>query len=409
MALVSASPVHYQVPLYRRLAADPRIDFTAIYASSAGVRPHDPGYCRSIIWDVDLLAGYRSEFLRRATKNELGRGFLSMHDLDVLQVLDRGNYEVVWLHGYNTLTHQLALLSRLARRTPVLFREEQTLLHGRAEWKLAAKRLILPHFLGKVFGLYIGTENRFWLRHYGVPENHLFFTPYAVENERFQDDAVRLADMREETIVEFGLNRAKGPVILFVGRLIDKKQPLLILEAFRRLRERSACRLLIVGSGPLEDALHQTIKRDRIPDVRIIGFLNQSQVSRAYSCGDIFVLASRSHETWGLVVNEAMNFGLPVVVSDKVGCAADLVQEGNNGFVVSSNDPAQLAARLGLLVESISLRRSFGEASLRLINQWTHDVAARGVIAAVQAAVGERRWLSASVGRSPRQLSPIYP
>ena len=396
VALLAQSPMHYQVPLYRLLASDPRIDFTAIFASSAGVRSHDPGYNRSIVWDVDLLSGYKSIFLKRANKNELGGGFLSNHDVDVVAAVSRGRYEVLWLHGYNSLTHQLALFTQRARGKPVLLREEQTLLHGRSAWKLVAKKILLPLLMGSTFGLFIGSENRRWLRHYGIPDNRLFFAPYAVENERFQAEATRLANERDQVRAEFGLRKAGGPVILFMGRMIDKKQPLFVLEAFRRVRERQECQLLMVGSGPLENEVRSAIIRDKIQDVSMAGFLNQTEISRAYASADIFVLASRAHETWGLVVNEAMNFGLPIILSDKVGCAPDLLRDTRNGFIVSSAEPSQLAKRLATLVASEGLRRSFGRASFQLINQWTHQMAVEGVIAAVRCAVGEPRWEAAS-------------
>src|SRR3990172_7079616 len=90
--------------------------------------------------------------------------------------------------------------------------------------------------------------------------------------------------------------------------------------------------------------------------VRIAGFLNQSELPAAYAAADVFVLPSAFHETWGLVVNEAMNFDLPVVVSDKVGCGADLIEPGRNGFIVPHDDTAQLAEAIGRLVGDAEMR-----------------------------------------------------
>jgi glycosyltransferase involved in cell wall biosynthesis len=129
-----------------------------------------------------------------------------------------------------------------------------------------------------------------------------------------------------------------------------------------------------------------------IPDVIFTGFLDQNDVSRAYACADIFALTSRSRETWGVVVNEAMNFALPVVVSDHVGCAADLVHEAENGFVVPIDDVGELADRLTRLLESEDLRRRLGAASRVIIDEWKYERAAAGVIEAVRAAVGPARW-----------------
>ena len=303
LALLAASPVYYQVPLYRRLASDPRIDFTAIFASNEGVRPYDGGYGRPVTWDVDVLDGYRSVFLRRAGSTVISGSFLALRDPDVVPLLVRGEYDVLWLHGYNYLTHALAVLAQRARGGRVLFREDQTLLHPRPAWKRAVKEPALRLLFRQGDALSVGSENRRWFAHYGVPESRLFFAPYAVENERMQAEAQALRGRRSELREQFGIAEAGGAVILTVSRLIPKKQPLLLLEAFRRVRARRRCTLLVVGSGELEGEMRRRVREQQIPDVVFAGFLNRSEVASAYAVADVFALASREHETWGLVVN----------------------------------------------------------------------------------------------------------
>jgi glycosyltransferase involved in cell wall biosynthesis len=396
IALFAASPVPYQAPLYRRIAADPRFDFTAIFASSAGVRPERLGFSQPVAWDVDALSGYRSIFLRRAERAGIDSASLLRHrDFDVVTTLLRGDFEVLWSHGYNSLTHALAIATQLARRRPLLLREEQTLLHPRPPLKNALRSVALRAIMRRAYALYIGTENRRWFQSFHVSGARQFPVRYCADNDRLQADAKRLAPLRTEVRRAFGIQGDSGPVILTVARLIPKKQPLLLLEAFRRLRERVRCCLLLVGSGELEDELRHEIRERQIPDVILAGFLNQSQIAHAYAAADIFALPSKMHETWGLVVNEAMNFGLPIIVSDKVGCAPDLVHEGENGFVVSADDPNELAERLETLVGSPQLRADFGAASLEIVSRFTYEDAADGILRAVEAAVGPERWAAA--------------
>jgi glycosyltransferase involved in cell wall biosynthesis len=404
LALFAASPIHYQVPLYQRLASDPHIDFTAIFASNGGVRPCEAGYGRPIQWDVDLLKGYRARFLRKAGTNPIGDGpFFTLRDLDIVKELRLGDYDVLWLFGYNHLTHQLAALTHSIKGRPILFREVQTLLHSRPVWKLALKKLALPLLFRNFFCMYPGTQNKRWLSHYGVREKRMYFTPYSVDNARFQGEAGRLRPAKAQLQRGFGLDPAGGPVILTVARLIPKKQPLFLLEAFRRLRTRRRCSLLVVGSGPLESALREKIRQDSIPDVALAGFLNQSQISRAYACADIFVLPSKIHETWGAVVNEAMNFGLPLVLSDKVGGAIDLVRHGENGYIVGSEALDDLSHSLMRLVDSEDLRREFGALSLQIVGDFNYELASQGVLRAVADAVGWQRW-HAAAGESHGQV-----
>jgi glycosyltransferase involved in cell wall biosynthesis len=129
----------------------------------------------------------------------------------------------------------------------------------------------------------------------------------------------------------------------------------------------------------------------RVPDVVPAGFLDQAGIQRAHACAVGFVVSTHD-ETWGLVINEAMNFGLPVVATDWVGCTADLVVDGRNGFVVPSRDREALARALQTLVDSAELRQRFGQASIEVISQWTYDRTAAGLCHAVAAAVGAERW-----------------
>jgi glycosyltransferase involved in cell wall biosynthesis len=400
VALLAASPIPYRVPLYQRLAADPRIDLTVIYASNGGVRPVDAGYGRPIRWDSDLLSGYRSMFLRRARTNPIEGNFLALRDVDVVKVLRQLHCDVFWIWGYNYLTHQLAVFSHILRRTPIIYSEEQTLIDRRPLWKLAIKRPILQFLFHRSSALFIGTENYRWFSHYGVSPERLHFTPYCVDNDKLALAHQRLLSRKDQLKLERGIRVDSGPVILMVARLIPKKQPLLLLEAFGRVRRRRRCTLLIVGTGLMEEVMRRKVMHDGLPDVIFAGFVNQSEIASAYACADIFVLPSGYRETWGLVVNEAMNCKLPVVVSDKVGCAVDLVKPDENGYIFRSDRVDELAECLMRLVDSPEQCARFGENSSKIVSGWNYEVAVRGVLSAVLQAVDpDVKSIASRVGR----------
>jgi glycosyltransferase involved in cell wall biosynthesis len=388
LALYSPWPVYYHAPLYRRVAADPRIAFTAIFGSDIGVhRRVSNGYAREIDFGVPVLDGYDAVFLRKASRNT-SEANASLRDWDIITALRRGRFDALWMNGYRSITHQVAAATQISLGKALLVREEQTLLPRRRLWKRAAKSVGLRLLLRRAYGLYIGSENRRWFRHWGVPDDRLFFTPYTVDNDRLRKAARQLDPQREQLRRSFGLDPSK-PVILSVCRLTGGKQPLMLLEAFRNLRASREASLLIVGSGPLESELQRTTAAERIPDVRFAGFLDQNEVTRAYAAADVFVLAS-TDETWGLVVNEAMNFGLPIVVTDRVGCGTDLVVDGENGFVIPPHDWRPLTNRLLDLTTCEQRRRAFGSASLRKIKAWNYETAAEGVVAAALASMRDR-------------------
>jgi glycosyltransferase involved in cell wall biosynthesis len=246
--------------------------------------------------------------------------------------------------------------------------------------------------------MYVSSENRRWFEHYRVPPERLFAAPYTVDNVYFQGELERLAPQRDALRGRFGIGAGGGPVIVTASRLVEKKQPLFLLEAFRRLRREQPCALLVTGAGPLEVEKRRVVEHHPIPDVHFTGFLNQSELSSAYACGDIFTLLSREHETFGVVVAEAMNFGLPIVVSDKVGCHADLVSSGLNGYA---------AAALGRLVADGGLRRRMGRQSRVRIDEWSPAHTVAGILAAVRDAWSEPR--AGGPGAVVAPAGPRYP
>jgi glycosyltransferase involved in cell wall biosynthesis len=393
LAAVAAGPVFYQTPLYRQLAADPRVDLTVIFASSGGVRPYNASFGdRAISWDIDLVGGYQHRFLKAADSNEVHGGFFALKDWDIVKEIRRGRFDAVWVHGFSYFTLALAIVTALTKRVPVLFRDEQTLLHERPWPKRWFRALVLRVLFRRIYTLAIGSNNREYFRRYRVREDRLFFAPYCVDNDVLQADAKRLAEQRELLRSSFGIPSDSGPILLFVGKLAPKKQPLLVLEAHARIRARMRCALLIVGEGELKPELSARIERDQIEDVYFAGFLNRSEISRAYAVADVFALPSAFHETWGIVVNEAMNFSLPVVVSDKVGCVADLVREQENGLIVRHDDVAGFAAAIESLLTDPYRRSAFGARSLEIINGWRYDVAREGIVQASRSAIcGSRR------------------
>lgn len=385
VAAVATCPGYYHAPLFRQVAQDPRVDLTVIYASDSSLKPHGSGFGSGtkIVWDTDQLGGYHYRFVSRASLNLPNRGFWRLRDTEPARLLFHGKYDVVWVHGHAYLSLWFAMAAARLRRVPVLLREEQTLLRRRAWPKRWIRAAILRGLFSQVVGLYISSNNRDFFERYGIPPEKLFFVPYAVENDVFQEQARQLAGKKPTLRRQFGIAADTTAVILFVGKFNHDKNPELLVDAFRSIREHIKCSLLLIGDGELGPEL-----RDRargIPDVHFGGVLNRSEVPSAYAAADILVLPSRS-DTFGLVVAEAMNFGLPVVVSDAVGCARDLVRPGENGFVVTSEDVSALASRLGELVLDADLRTAFGTRSRDLIEAWNHSVAAAGIVSAATAA-----------------------
>jgi glycosyltransferase involved in cell wall biosynthesis len=387
LAIVVSHPIQYFSPLYAQLARRSDLELTVYYCERWGLEKIlDKDFGSEVQWDLPLLDGYESRFLPNRSLSPAPGAFFGLWNPSLLAELRRTRPDAVLVNGYNYATCWLAFAYCALNGVPLILRGESNLLSPRTLAVRAAKRVILGALFRRVSCfLYIGKDSKDYYRHYGVEESRLVHAPYGVDNDFWRRGREKWRGRRELLRARIGVPDER-PVIVFAGKLIDAKEPLLLLEAFSRVRRRRPCALLFAGDGPLRPELERRIGRHAIADVHIAGFLNQSEMPRAYVAGDLLVLPSRD-EPWGLVVNEAMNFGLPVVVTDRVGCAKDLVEPGVNGAVVPSGDGAALEAEIERLVADAELRRKWGARSEEIVAGFSLAAAAAGIVASVRSAV----------------------
>jgi glycosyltransferase involved in cell wall biosynthesis len=384
LAAVTAHPVQYQAPLFRRVAAHPAIDLTVFYGDDRGAEEYfDGDFGRSVQWDRPLLDGYRSVFLRR---RRLGPGALARFaaDVGVVGRLWRGRFDAVLIHSYATRLSLCAYLGAFISRTPVLLRTESENLRPRRRLVQLLKSLLLwPLFAGTAAFLVIGEANRRFFERFGIPRSRQFSTPYSVDNEYFSVERRRLEPSRREIRSAFGWDD-DVVIIGFSGKLIPLKRVADLVDAVSTLqREGTRAGLLIVGDGPERNALADQIQCLGLKWTVLAGFRNQSELPHCYVAMDVFALLSTS-ETWGLVLNEAMLFGLPVMATDRVGASLDLIAHGRNGFIVPVGDVPVMTGLLRQLVRSAPMRREFGEDSEAVVQRYSYDECVKGVLAALR-------------------------
>ena len=382
LAAVTSHPVQYQAPLFQRLAAHSSIDLTVYYGHDGSIAGElDREFGIPIAWDRPLLAGYRSVFL---TRRERRLGWLGQaaRQMTVLLHLWRGRYDAVFIHSYATWLSLMAYLGAWLSRTPVLLRTESHLLRPRHAIIAAAKNLILRKlFRHTAAFLVIGEANRRFYEFLGVTEKMMFWTPYSVDNEYLSAEQRRLAPDRDAIRREVGI--APGHlVVVYSGKLIELKRIEDLIQALKLLSaESQPAELLIIGEGPRRELLTK-LASELGMRVTFAGFQNQTQLARYYLCGDIFVLPS-TRETWGLVLNEAMLFGMPVVTTSAVGAGADLVVADVTGYTFEPGDCVTLAKHLDMLLNDPDARRRMGEAARCRISAYTYAEGVNGVLAAL--------------------------
>ena len=391
VAYLVSHPIQYQAPMLRRLAREPWLDLTVFFGSDFSVRGYeDAGFGVEVKWDVPLLEGYRHEFLPALRDNSTA-GVLSPISRGLLSRLQgRGAqepFDLLWVHGYSTANTLLAMLTAKFLGIPVLLRAESWLSdRPRTVLRLAAKRLYFAFLRHLVDGvLAIGSRNTEYWRYYFGGDFPIFQMPYAVDNDFFQQRSCEAAAGSDALRAELGLEPGR-PVILFASKLQKRKHCDDLIDAYARLvsfRSNSpAPYLLIVGDGEERGNLQQQAARTGLPSICFCGFVNQSQLPRYLHLCTVFVLPSQ-HEPWGLIVNEAMNAGRPVIVSNNVGCQVDLVTDGVEGCVYPVRDVAALADALQRVLALPGAAEAMGANALKRISRWNFEADVLGLRQAV--------------------------
>jgi len=392
VAVVETHPVQYRAALWRRLAEVRQIQTTVYYGSDFSLRGyHDREFGSSLAWDRPLLEGYESRVLDRKGATQ-GVDFWNPRPGPVYQALRRSGARVVVLNAYRSGFHLAAWLATKQLGAGMVMRlEASDEAHGRGPLFLGLKKAGLRLLYGsRTQFATIGAVARRHFLSLGISPRKLHSSPYCVDTDQVDQEKKIWRPRRSAIRKRLGV-RPGETVLLFSGKLTSKKNPLMILSAIEAMekRVREKFHLVTMGSGELEGEMNRRGRRLLGARFHPLGFLNQREMGEGYAAADALVLPSRrgQGETWGLVVNEAMQWGMPALVSDGVGCREDLVRTGETGWIFPDNSSEKLANCLESLQRlAPSKRKTMSNACERMAKH--HDLAAavRGLTHAIHSA-----------------------
>lgn len=298
--------------------------------------------------------------------------------------LDQHRPASVAIVGWSFNWSLTALTWCLKNRVPAILLSDSTAISGpRRWWKEGIKRRLVKLFSAS---LVAGTPQRDYLAELGVPRAQIFRGWDVVDNEYFATQAERVR--REDAHVRARLGLPEDYFVA-VNRFIDVKNLGRLVQAYAAYRQRAgaaAWKLVILGDGPLKPELMELQRSLGLGDDLLLpGFKQYSELPAYYALAGAFLLAS-TNETWGLVVNEAMACGLPVLVSRRCGCATDLVAEGRNGFTFDPLDVAELTRLMLRMAAPDTDRAALGRASCEIIANWSPSFWADNLRLATEAA-----------------------
>ena len=365
------------------MAQHPQLDISTVYCRLRGAQAGvDPEFGAKIQWDIPLLDGYPwVEIPNKGTDSE---GFWGLYNPGLWKFVRGGKFDAVFcLTGYIRASFWITYLASKLSRSAFIFGTDATTLTplDLRMWKRPLKRFFWP-FLYRLASQVIAPSSGTYdlLRSLGIPEEKIALIPYVVDNDWWH---ARSAEV-DRTAVRAAW--AAGPdtaVVLFCAKLQPWKRPLDLVQAFAKA-DVSNSLLLLAGDGPLKEELQVEAARLGISDrVRFPGFVNQTQLPALYTGADVMVLPSQ-YDAFGVVVNEALLCGCPVIVSNNVGAGRDLIAPVDPSFIYQCGDVDALSTLLRRVLSDRSSLAKFQIASRERMKTWSP----REYVAATVEAIG---------------------
>lgn len=373
LAIISTHPIQYYAPLFKLMAENKSMEIKVFYTwgqAKDKVLDKDFGIDRK--WDIPLLDGYNYQFVQNISKQPGSHHYKGIINPTLINDIEQWQANAILIFGWNFHSH-LKALRYFKGKIPIIFRGDSTLLDEPKGFSL--KKIVRRIFLTWVYkhidyALYVGKANKAYYKAHGLKDEQLIFAPHAIDNERFATITQEHENFIQQTKQRFQIVDT-DITFIFCGKFQPKKNPLLLLNTFKQIPQQNI-HLIFVGNGELENEM----KAIAINDTRIhfLPFQNQSFMPAIYRLGDVFCLPSSGPgETWGLAVNEAMACSSAVLVSNKCGCAEDLVQNNINGFIFKSNDANDLTEKLNLLASNKTQLQQMGKNSSSVIQEWSFE------------------------------------
>jgi glycosyltransferase involved in cell wall biosynthesis len=370
LAIIVSHPIQYYIPLYKRLARRDDLIIKVFFTWHAGVSPvEDRGFKLPVAWDIDITEGYDFEFVPNTASEPGTHHFTGLRNPSLVARINAWCPDIIHITGWAWLSHLFAIHAFYKMGKPTLFRGDSHLLNtvrsGPHWW---FKRGILRRIFSWPTGfLVVGAANRRYYETFGVRPERLFACTHSIDVGRFAEPDDRYEQEARLWRQQLGISDDTC-VLLFSGKFEQIKKPTELMRSIQAVPNLQAI-LVMVGGGELEDQIKAIAAADPVR-FRILPFQNQSRMPIVYRLGDLFILPSAS-ETWGLAVNEALACGRAVLVSDKVGCADDVV-DLSCGRVFRWSEPSSLPASIRELAHSNNLAE-MGRCGKR--RAWNFDVA----------------------------------
>ncbi len=387
LTVILTHPIQYFAPVYQAISARSHIDLAVIYLTDTGAREYfDRDFGKKLAWDINLLGGYRHRILQPGLER-VPKGLWQTYVPGFAKILADEDPDTVLIYGYTRGANWSAWQWARRNKRQILYCSDSVLIRKRASWRLWLKTAVLPWFFKSVdVFLTAGDQNEDYFIHYGVPKSRFLRCPLPVDVTRLRGQSdINRPEARKEFRHSLGIDE-KDFVVLQCGKLSNIKRPLDLVKAVVQLRRNGSRAVgLFVGTGTqLENLKSYAASSGCSQNLIFAGFVNQSAIAKFYGAADAIAIPSEE-EAHALVAAEGAVFGLPIIVSDQVGCVGptDVARPFKNALVFPCGDINALAQSIDRVMNDKELWRQMSRSSLQNAEARDISVAAQAIEEAV--------------------------
>jgi glycosyltransferase involved in cell wall biosynthesis len=347
LLFVSNIPSPYRIDFYNELGK--YTDLTVIFEAKTakGIRFN---------WNIHEIKNFKALFLKEGEIRE------NRIDWRIIKYLNVKKYDHIILTNYSYLTEMFALVILKLMKVPYFLEIDGGLIRKESNYKKKLKHLLISNAKGYFSPSKYADE---YLKYYGVSEEKIFRYPFT--SLKKEDILLKTLDKGAKTKLRESLNLKGDKIVLSIGRFIPLKGFDILLSSSRFLSEN--IEVLIIGGEPTEDFLRMKNKLE-LTNVNFLGFKTKNELKKYYLAADLFVLPTRE-DIWGLVVNEALSYGLPVITTDKCVAGLELVENNRNGFIIPVNNSEKLAEKITEIFKDDLKLEHMSYESLKKIKLYT--------------------------------------
>jgi glycosyltransferase involved in cell wall biosynthesis len=362
----------YRIPLFNALAEHPDVDLHVIFLAET-----DPNLRQWEVYKQEIRFSFE---VLRSWRKRIGK-YNALLNFGIQKALDHSRPDVILCGGYSYVASWQALLWARNHKVVFLLWSESNLQDLRRSY--APIEFLKKQFLRRCTGFIVpGSSALKYLEANGVKPEKIFTAPNAVDNELFARAA---EDARRDAAALHSKLSLPRRYFIFVGRLVREKGIFELLSAYSNLERnlRANIGLVFVGDGECRQELERASLSISPGTIKCTGFAQREELGAYYALSEALILPTYT-DTWGMVVNEAMACGLPIIISRAAGCATDLVRENWNGNLIDPRDPSDLEQAMNRLVLQPDLSKTMGARSAEHIREYSPEKWSNSVARAIQ-------------------------